>query len=332
MVTQKDIARKCKVSVAAVSAAFKRPEHLSRETRERILSAALELGYLSEKLEIKNIGLVFNNFFNHYFSEFYSEIVYGILERLSELKLRAQIFNRVPEKYSEICEISGFLVVGNNSTPFARDLKAHRLPFVLVDCTRKLEEAHHLIYFESSTSAKQLAEYVLSCNHRQIAIINGETDPEDTFWLRYLEGVKKAFTEKGLSIKNLRIYPADYNNIQTLEIAINALLSAKKKITCIMCSNDWLAYHAGNILHKYGVKVPRDISLTGFDGLHLPDFLISPLPKLTTVFSDRVQLGRQAVDLLLDVLRHPQKSPKQVIVDTKFALGDSVRRLSTFNQ
>lgn len=327
MVTQKDIAKKCKVSISAVSAAFKRPRLLSRETREKILAAAAETGYLTQRLELKNIGLVFNDFKNHFFAEFYAEIIYGILERLSELKLRIQIFNGVPEKYQEICDINGFLVIGNNSSPLAYYIQKYRFPYVLVDCTRKLSGEHNLIYFDNLAGVKQLTEFILNSNHKRIAIINGETDQEDLSWNKFKQGVEEIFKKKKLPLKKLKIYQADYGNIQTLEIAINNILSEPKMPTCIMCSNDWFAYHAYKIFEKYKVKIPEDISIAGFDGITVPSFVKAPHPKLTTVFSDRIRLGREAADFLIDILQNPQKKPRIIGMETELRIGNSVRRL-----
>jgi LacI family transcriptional regulator len=94
-----------------------------------------------------------------------------------------------------------------------------------------------------------------------------------------------------------------------------------------MCSNDWFAYHAYQLFEKYKINVPEEISITGFDGINIPSFVKSPTPKLTTVFANRIKLGRAAVDLLIDTLENPQKKPQIVGMGTELRIGDSVRRL-----
>lgn len=328
MVTQKDIAKKCGVSISAVSAAFKRPQFLSRETREKILAAARELGYLLEKLELKNIGLVFNNFPNHFFAEFYNEIIYGILKRLAELKLRCQIFDQIPQKYHEICDINGFLVVGNDSTSLAYKIQEYQFPYVLIDCTRRLAEEHNLIYFDNFQGVKQLMEFIFSLNHHKIAIINGETDFQDLTWKNFSKAAKESFLRKKLSPKKLKLYQADYSRAQSVEIAINNILSEKRRPTCIVCTNDWIAYHVYQILDKYKISIPEDISVAGFDGITPPSFIKRSDPKLTTVYADRIRLGREAVDFLIDVLQNPQKKSRIISIETELMVGTSIKRLS----
>ncbi|MFA4858030.1 MAG: LacI family DNA-binding transcriptional regulator [Candidatus Margulisiibacteriota bacterium] len=327
MPTQKEIAKKCGVSVAAVSAAFKRPKHLSKETREKILAAARDLGYLAARFEIKNIGLAFDGFRNHFLGEYYNEIIYGILERLKELGLRAQIFEKIPEKYQEICELSGFLVIGNDSTHMAEDLERHGIPYILVECTKGLAQKHPHIYFDNLPGVEQLVEYVINCGHQHLAILNGETDPQDIFWKNFQAGVKKMLLKNRLPLKNLTIFQADYNNLDSVDIGVNRLLSKHKKISCIMCSNDLFAYAAALVLAKNKVRVPQDISLTGFDGIAIPRHLKTPAPNLTTVFADRIKLGRDAVDYLLEVIQNPKDAPPKIAVETRLRVGETVRRV-----
>lgn len=311
--------------MSAVSAAFKRPQHLSREVREKILAAALDMGYFSAKTEVKNIGLLFNNFHDHFFGEYYNEIIYGIMERLSQLNLRCQIFNKVPEKYADICELHGFLVVGNNTVSIAKPLLDFKMPTVLVECTKKEAETFSRIYFDNYSGVKQLTDYLLYCGHHNIAVLNGETDPEDFFWKNFQKAILDSFAENNVSSTHMKFYQADYSNIQTVELNINKILSTNKNVSCIMCSNDLFAYQTLKILSGYGIKVPEQISLTGFDGINLPFYLNEPEVKLTTVFADRTDISKQAVDLLLQVI--PDKKMRIVKMETKLLIGKSVKRL-----
>ncbi|GBR77685.1 transcriptional regulators LacI family, partial [Candidatus Termititenax dinenymphae] len=119
-VTLQDIAVDCSVSIAAVSAAFRRPEQISKALRAQILQSAQRLGY-AKTPEIKNIGLVFENFRNHFLGEFYNEVIFGVLERASELNIRVQILNSLKADYQEICELSGYLIIGHDSAVHIAD-------------------------------------------------------------------------------------------------------------------------------------------------------------------------------------------------------------------
>ncbi len=329
MAKQKDIAKKCGVSLAAVSAAFRRPKILSPAVRERILKAAREMGYAQKCDTVQNIGLVANNFFNHYYGEFFVDVIFGILQRLSELKLRVQVFERIPENYAEICEFNGFILVGKTPQEMIDQALKHRLTFVKTCCPQSNLKTN-CIYFDNYPAVEALTEYALEANHRSLAILTGETDQENLIWKNFLSAVRKTLTKNKLDPddkKNLRIYQADYSNIQTVEVALNKLLSEKKRPTFLLCSNDLLAYWSLMVLKKYKIKVPEDISVTGFDGIKFPRFVEQPDITLTTVYSNRIKLGRQAVDFLLEVMQKPNNPPREILVSTELLLGKSCRRL-----
>ena len=94
-----------------------------------------------------------------------------------------------------------------------------------------------------------------------------------------------------------------------------------------MCSNDLFAYYTARILKKNNLSIPRDFSLTGFDGIAVPPYLKSPCPKLTSVFANRIKLGKQAVDYLLDLIQKPKTTPRAVSLETELRVGETVRRI-----
>jgi LacI family transcriptional regulator len=116
-----------------------------------------------------------------------------------------------------------------------------------------------------------------------------------------------------------------YENLQTVEIALNKLL--KQNPTAICCADDHIAYVAYQILKRWGLKVPEDISITGFDGITTPPYLPEPEPKLTTVYTDPVILGRTAVEQLKKIILQPQSaSQKHTVLPTSLRIGSSVKR------
>ncbi|GBR76503.1 transcriptional regulators LacI family [Candidatus Termititenax persephonae] len=322
-----DIAAACSVSVAAVSAAFRRPTQISKTLRAQILQTAQEMGY-AKTPEIKNIGLVFENFRNHFLGEFYNEIIFGILARSAELGLRTQIFNSLQVDYQEICDINGFIVIGHDSIVHLNDLERTGQPFVLADCTGCALPRQREIFFDQYQGAKELTEFICNCRHTQIAIINGETDVQNHSWLDFRRAAEDVFKANGLPLQNLQILQASYQNIETVEIALNKIFSAKTLPTCVMCSDDLFAYYAYAVLERYGLRVPEDISVTGFDGITTPYYLKNPEPQLTTVLTDRIGLGRQAVDFLLNILQNKKGLPKNIVLPTHLKIGRSVKRLA----
>jgi DNA-binding LacI/PurR family transcriptional regulator len=325
-VTLKDIATHCAVSVTAVSAAFKRPQQISKALREKILETARELGYFP-KTELKTIGLVFANFYNHFFGEVYNEVIYGILAGAAELGLNVRILNNLKVDYQELYDINAYLIVGNDSAAHLDEVRRARRPFVCAACTKSQAVDTRRVFYDCYAGVRDLTKFICNCGHKHIAIINGESDPQDIYWQSFRRAVQDVFSQNNLPLRNIRVAQASYQNIETVEIALNEILSAKIKPTCILCTNDLFAYYTYALLKRYGLKVPRDISVTGYDDIATPYYLEQPKPQLATISAPRIALGQQALNFLVNILQGQKDLPKDIILDTKFKVGKSVARI-----
>ncbi|GBR75980.1 transcriptional regulators LacI family [Candidatus Termititenax persephonae] len=292
--------------------------------REKIIQVAQELGYFYNT-GITNIGLVFKSFRNHFQDGYYNEIIMCILERASELNLNVRILEGLDiENYEKIYDINGYLIIGNDSAVHIADVEKTQQPFLLVGCTKNGTEKYHRIYADPYQGIVELTEFVCNCRHRRITVINAEPDSLDFTWLRFKKGLDDGLSRCGLSADVLKIVSASHQNIETAEIILNKILSMKPRPTCIICINDRFAYQLYKLLRHYGLQVPRDISLTGSDGLALPGLEF----ELSTVVDDRQVMGRQAMDFLLSILNNEKGLKKDIILNKKFKVGQSVRRLN----
>jgi DNA-binding LacI/PurR family transcriptional regulator len=323
-VTLQKIAKICGVSISAVSASFHRPRFVSKALREKIMRVAHELGYFYNT-KITNIGLVFKSFRNHFQDEYYSEIIMCILERASELNLNVRVLESLDiENYEKIYDINGYLIIGNDSAIHIADVEKTQQPFLLVGCTKNGTERYRRIYSDPYQGIVDLTEFVCNCRHRHIAVINAESDSLDFTWLRFKKGLEDGLSRCGLPVDTLKIVPASHQNIETAEIVLNKILSMKPRPTCIICINDRFAYQLYKLLRDYGLQVPRDISLTGSDGIMMPGLEF----ELSTVVDDRQAMGRRAMDFLLSILSNEKGLKKDIVLNKKFRVGKSVRRLS----
>lgn len=327
MTTQKDIAKKCGVSISAVSAAFKRPKMISPELREQILNSARELGYFSKKDEIKNIGIIIESLKDGFSNQFFSEILAGIVQTASERGISISFFEKLPDSYYEICEISGFIVVGKIAADTTKRLKKFKLNYVRAGCTDKSNVACS-ISADSYSGIKKLTQFILNNNHRRISIINGQTSVDDQSWCDFKNAVEDTIIENNLDIDStLKIIQADYSDINTVEIAISQILSQNPRPTCIMCTNDFFAYYTYKILKKYKIKVGDEISVTGFDGLKLNEYIEKPYPELTTVYYDRFAIGKTSFQKLIEIIMKPKAFKRDIQIECCLKIGRSLNRL-----
>ena len=102
----------------------------------------------------------------------------------------------------------------------------------------------------------------------------------------------------------------------------------RRRFTAIACYNDWFAVHAIKYLNARGLRVPEDISVTGFDG-------VTPLwydgPKLTTCAVPLEEIGAEAARFLDWRIEHPNAIRRTLMVETELAEGGSVGRVKSEN-
>ncbi|MDR1997132.1 MAG: LacI family transcriptional regulator [Candidatus Margulisbacteria bacterium] len=322
MATLKDIAQACNVSVSAVCTAINHPQKISKEVREKIINKARELHYFVDKtIKAQKVLLVFDNYKNYFYGEYYADVIFGITQRLSEQGIDFRILSDFRVDYAEIYDYSGLIFVGRAPDAFLERARKYKMPHVLA-VNPNANYPTPAVYQDSAHGLAQLIEYVKSCGHKNIAVLTGETDHHDIVWNEFYSVLSGAFSKK-----NLMLYQADYGLVQSIEIAFSKFLRDRKK-TLLFCSNDLLAYYVYKAARKYGVNIPKDISVTGFDGISFPRFMAAPQPALTTVQADRTVIGSQVVDLLIQLLNDPRKVKLLNRLPMQICIGDSVRRLA----
>lgn len=327
MANLKDIAKKCNVSVSAVCTAINHPHKISKTVRDKILNTARELGYFEKKEQkIKKILVATDNYQNHYYGEYYNDVVFGVTKRLSELKLDLRILDGFDEEFSALYDYAGIIFIGKTPAKFLQKAKRYNIPHVLAGHGTS-EFTVPTVLQETTKGITQIMEYALSCGHKKIALLTGETNPSDINWNEFYSGFQTALSRKKIIFNKNMIFQADYGDVQTVEIEFNKILSRKPKVSLIVCSSDLMAYYTYLSARKYGLKIPEDISVTGFDDVRFPRFVEIPQPSLTTASADRIMIGKTSVDLLINLIKNPGKAEKIKYIPMQAKIGRSVRRI-----
>ena len=121
----------------------------------------------------------------------------------------------------------------------------------------------------------------------------------------------------------------DYTNLETMKTALNQIFDGPgKNPTILICADDLLAYKAIQVLREMKIKVPDEVSVTGFDGIQ-PYYAFDSDNAifLTTVVVDLLTLGRTSLSRLVDLATGKPSSPVHMRLPVKLQVGDSVRRL-----
>ena len=326
--TMETIANACGVSKATVSLAFNHPGKISKPVKDRIIEESINSGYFKHhQLKGQKIHLIFDKFEEIILGEYYREVVHGILSRIMQSKLDIRIIDHFDVGYEDVYESSGLICVGKIPEDWVIKAKGFKIPFVLCGHPPSLPGVLS-VFPDFKTGYRQLIEYVISCNHQKIGLILGRFGADDPLEKLIIQTYQDTLATHNIQYKEQYIKYADYNNLQTLSIVFNELLSEKPRVSAIVFSDDQFAYQAIREAHRHGLKIPEDISITGFDGIGIPSFLEAPTPSLTTAYVDRYQVGAKAVDLLMSYIHNQDIREKTHHIPTKLTIGNSVKRLN----
>jgi DNA-binding LacI/PurR family transcriptional regulator len=246
-------------------------------------------------------------------------VLFGVLSALKKDNIIFQVIDSFDVKYSEIYKHQGIIFIGETPLSDLQKAQSYEIPFV--ECGHPLEpDNFYSIRFDVENGIRQLLEYAVSCGHSKIGLVVGSFREQN-----YIEDIIKRSYQNTLGCNEKLIFQVEYNNLFTIQTALNRLL--KNKATAVLCGDDFLAYLALKVLKKLKIKVPNDISIMGFDGIDIPVYLENPNPYLTTVYANRRNLGEKSVDLLKKLVVNIESISKENILPVTLRVGDSVKRL-----
>ena len=138
---------------------------------------------------------------------------------------------------------------------------------------------------------------VLNHGHREIAVISGYQMGNDRARQR-VEGIMEALHSQNLDVDDVRVIETPYDIDRGAE-AFDELMDMPDRPTAVICGNDVLAVGALSRARERGLKIPGDVSITGFDDIELARIVD---PALTTVHVPHREMGRKAARELVDMV------------------------------
>lgn len=305
-----DVARYAKVSTATVSRVLNNPEKVAEKSRLLVQAAIDELGYIPDgaaralaSSHTKAIGAVVPTLDNAIFAAG----VQGFQSRLKKLGYTVIVTSHeydLEEEFNEVKTllrqgIDALLLVGSIHDPGLQQLLEEKKIAYVNSWTYKPDSSQPYIGFDNKKAAKKLAGYLLDLGHQEIAVIAGRTRNNDRARDRLL-GIRQAMEERNLVLPQNKILERSYTVKQGRE-AMRVLLQATVPPTAVMCGNDILAMGALAECQSAGIRVPEEISITGFDDL---DISAQIIPPLTTVHVPLVEMGELAANFLVSQINN----------------------------
>jgi LacI family transcriptional regulator len=328
-VTIKDVAKKAGVSYSTVSRALSGSTLINEDTRKKVKEIAKQLGYTPNEIAkglvsktSSTIGLILPDITN----PFFADVAQGIEECANRNGFQVFLCNSnwdlVREK-GYLSTLNGKRVGGiivspatNHNSHFIED-NARSIPTVFA-AYNPMNEEYNYVVTDDYKSSVIATEYILKLGHRNIAFIGGQE--ENNTNIGRLNGFVATMDKYGMEVRKDYVRYGKYRQESGYELTKDMLL--KNEIpSAIIAGNDIIAIGVIQAVEEFGLKVPENISVIGFD-----DISYASLHKiqLTTVKQPINRIGELCVEMLLELIksqdiktgRHEILSPSLIIRKT----------------
>lgn len=337
MATIKDVAKKAGVSISVVSKTYNNYVDVSEETRQRIFAVAKELNYtpnivaknLSSKKQL-TFGLISSGVLNDNEKDNNAfDIFKGVYREISASHFELSIYlidsqKQKQQSYVQYCRernIGGAILQGIRiDDSYYEELINTDIPCVVLDIMNETENGMiGSVSIDNAKASEAMALYLLERNHREFAVIAGT---KETYVNKErMKGVQTALGSYNLQLNDIDVLDADFSEGLAYKAA-KAYLQ-KNKPTAFLCFSDLMAFGAMKAVKEAGLRIPEDVSITGFDDLVFSNFT---QPPLTTIKQDFMEIGKVAARLLQDIKE--QKLERQHIwIPHELISRNSVRTL-----
>ncbi|MDE5824271.1 MAG: LacI family transcriptional regulator [Lachnospiraceae bacterium] len=333
MVSMKDIAVACGVSVATVSKALNDQNDIGGETKEKIKRMAKELGYYpnSSARALKtnrtyNLGVLYkeesgsgltHDYFSQILENFRNTSENGgyDITFLSNSKKRKDQMSYL--EHTLYRGMDGVLIaIADYGDPEVMELLSSELPVVIVDY---VYNGRISVMSDNITGMESLLSYIYEQGHREIAYIYGE---ESMVTTNRLSAYYRFHERKGMAVREEFLRRGKYRDSYTAGILTSQMLEQAHPPTCIMYADDFSAIGGMNAIKNKGLQIPADISIVGYDGITMASQLE---PQLTTYRQDTVGIGSLAAEKLISLIENPKATPiSQYVMNGELITGGSV--------
>lgn len=306
-----DVAKKARVSTATVSRVLNKLAYpVAEETRQRVLTAAREMGYqpniLARSLAAQKtytlelfMDLSYDARGDSGVGVFLERTLLGI-EQVAETSGYRVILdiNRSGDAAEDDSvagsfPISGAIVIcprtGNPKIPF---LVGRQIPFIVLGSSEYREYSY--VDVDSMAGASKATEYLIELGHRDIVCLGGPSNFRPS--LDRMAGFRRAMRAAGFQCAEDKcIFAGDWNWDNGFRMMDRILAEREKRPTAVFACNDMLAMGAIRAIKALGLTVPDDISVIGFDDLPSSELIDPPLSTVHQPFYDVAKIAAQVV-------------------------------------
>jgi LacI family transcriptional regulator len=326
----REIAKRAKVSTATVSRAINRVPTVNPNLAKRVWKVIEELNYypntqaralVSGKTRI--FGLIVSEITNPFFPEIVQAFEDIAVQHNYEILLTSTIHDpkRMEISVRRMIErrVEGVAVLTfGMEESLLEGLRFRKVPLVFVDVAPRSPRMS-TIRINYLQGIRQAVQHLAALRHTRIAFVTGPLE------LRSALVRKTAFEESmreiGLEVAPQLVVEGDH----TMEGGMKALIklaALRPRPTAILCSNDMTAIGVMREAYDYGISIPEELSVVGFDDIRLSEFMI---PPLTTIQMSQTEIARLAFRALKNEVDREVPSPEgtEYSLDTNLLLRKS---------
>ncbi|MEG0049069.1 MAG: LacI family DNA-binding transcriptional regulator [Clostridia bacterium] len=329
-----DLASDLGLSVSTTSKAINGYTDVSMKTRERVMQRAKELGFEPSMAAKANTTK--------------QSFLLGVIYAEKGEGLMHPHFSEILENFRKTVEMHGYQImfIGENNLSTNRTLlqtcRYRGVDGVLIMAfDHRVEELHQVLEsdipmvlvdyeWENCSSVisnnedgmKRIIDYCWQQGHRDFCYIAAPKIFQAAEERLY--GIKDGLKKYGIQLPEEKIVYTDEYSFKEGYDAMEKLLKRKLSSTVVVTAYDRYAFGAMYCLQEHGIKVPEELSVTGFDDLPSDQMLFW---KLTTVRQQRAQIGIEAGRILLDEIQHGEKEQVRIRLDTPLVVRTSVKKI-----
>jgi len=325
-----DVAKQAGVSVSTASRVLSGHGYVAKETRQRVLQAATELGYVPNQVarslrsnRTKMIGLLISDVEN----SFYSIIAKNVESVAKEVGYHVVLCNSNddPEEEKEYLNLLEMMQIdGLIITPTAENRQIleglQQKDIAIVQIDRLVEGLQaDAVLVDNEMGAASIVSHLIEVGHTRIGILSGSV--EVTTGKQRLAGYERALKEHGVPFQPDLVKSGSFRHDHALE-DVQTLINVSPAPTAIFAANNILAEACLSVFADLGISVPDDISLVAFDDIN---WMSIKKPLITTVHQPIVEMARSAAMLLFKRMQILEEiPPNRMVFQPTLILRESV--------
>ncbi|MGL1956633.1 MAG: LacI family transcriptional regulator [Colwellia sp.] len=326
MSTIRDVAKEAGLSTGTISKALSAPKTVSPKNLIKVQAAIKKLNYkpnmLSQKFRNKQsntIIILVPDIANLFFAQVISGIEYvaqkqgySVLlgDTRDDIKREQEFVNMVETRLAD-----GII----NLRPYIEgDSLLPNKDVVAVSAGSCENTPYPSVRIDNAGASERVVDYLVSLGHTRIGIITGLAKNPHT--IDRFSGYKKALEKAGLAFDEALVFEGDFNYWSGLNASEYFYRMKDKMPTAIFSMNDEMAISAIKGFINHGLRIPEDLSITGFDDRNVSRYLN---PALTTVAQPAEKIGEKSAELLLQLIKGNKPHQTEFVLPYDFVIRES---------